>query len=58
MENIMKSTKRILLKERDTGAKKGDKQKNHEGGRGGQGTRPSGQGQNKGSQGGKRDKNG
>ena len=34
--------KRIILKERDTGPRGGDRQPAHEGGREGRGTRPSG----------------
>jgi hypothetical protein len=39
-----RNSKTIVMKERDTGSKPGDRQKNQEGGRGGTGTRPSGTG--------------
>lgn len=38
------AVKIVLLKEKNKGPKPGDQQKNQEGGRGGQGTRPSGTG--------------
>lgn len=50
--NASRKLKKILVKERDTGSKGGDRQQSHEQGREGSGTRPSGGGGSGGQSGG------